>query len=405
MTKGLTNEFKKVANSIAINMLNKAGTRLVNEYKARRIWTVSISADDDLYYDVHDWLMAQQEKANDPRRALAVKSKFKYDDQMVRQFTMRTVFDGDASNKLTVDGHEIVVSIRDADNPTVGDNEIAKAIKPPKMTFRAKTRAGRQAVLDVINTIHKAKHSQDRKPSLHILGKWNEWTRRSDLPARTMDSVIVKGNTVEELRADIAEFRSREAEYNRRGIPYHRAYLLTGPPGTGKTSSVKAVAQDLGLDLWYAQLSELGKDAKLIEVLTQVGAGILLLEDVDSFAAALADRKTDAAKEATTSGLLNALDGVATPHGLITVMTTNHPERLDPALVRPGRIDRTLAFENPDSDTIHRHFEFFYGRRAVFQGEWPEGLSSAAVSEIFKRNMDSPAQAEVDLLDDGESNE
>lgn len=392
----MSNDFKSVRNSLAITMLTKAGTRLAQEYKNRRIWTVSLSAEDELYYDVHEWLM-EQEDIESPRRALAIKSRYFYDAASVRHSRIAVVFDGESANKLLVGGHEITVSIHDSDNPTINDSDVAKMIKPPKLFFRAKTRAGRDAVIKLMENLHAKKYEKERKPALHVLGKWDDWTRRSDLPVRTMDSVVVKGNVVDELLEDLKEFREQEAEYVRRGIPYHRCYLLSGPPGTGKTSSVKAVAGALGLDLWYVQLSEIGKDAKLVNTLSNVGAGMLLLEDIDSFAAATT-RNTDGAKEVTASGLLNALDGVATPHGLITIMTTNFKENLDAALIRPGRVDRIFDFENPDSDTIHRHFEFFYSRPASHGGEWPEGLSSSAVSEIFKRNMHDAGAAEVELL-------
>jgi ATP-dependent 26S proteasome regulatory subunit len=53
---------------------------------------------------------------------------------------------------------------------------------------------------------------------------------------------------------------------------------------------------------------------------------------------------------------------VTTPHGLITIMTTNHPDTLDPALLRPGRVDRHVRLRAPRLATLHRHFTFFYGR-------------------------------------------
>lgn len=393
----MANDWKAIRNALLITGVNKAATRLTTEYKTRRIWMVTISAEDELFNDACEWLLSQENSTQSPRRNLAVKTKRYYDADDVGRSKLLVGFDDAATNKIMVGEHEVSVRVDDPSNPITGDMDIRKAMKPPKLILTAKSRVGRDAVLAALRQLHEDKQKKDRKPSLKMLGKWNDWTTRGDLPTRSMESVVVKGNVVDSLLADLAEFRSREAEYNHRGIPYHRAYLLTGPPGTGKTSAVKAVAGALGMDLWYAPLSEMGKDGKIVDTLSSVSPGsILLLEDIDSFHAATT--RNTGKDELSNSGLLNALDGVATPHGLVTIMTTNHPENLDHALMRPGRIDRVFSFENPDSDTIHRHFAFFYGKPAQFKGRWPGGLSSAAVSEIFKRYMDNPIAAEAELL-------
>lgn len=396
----MANDWKPVRNALLITGLNKAATRVVTEYKTRRIWMVTVSAEDELFNDACDWLLSQENTAKSPRRNLAVKTKRYYDANDVSTTKLIVGFDDAATNRIMVGEHEVSVRVDDPSNPVTGDADIRKVMKPPRLILTAKNRAGRDAVLAKLTEIHHSKLTKDRKPSLKMLGKWNDWTTRGDLPTRSMESVVVKGNVVDDLLADLAEFRSREAEYNHRGIPYHRAYLLTGPPGTGKTSAVKAVAGALGMDLWYAPLGEMGKDGKIVDTLSSVQPGsILLLEDIDSFHAATS--RNTGKDELSNSGLLNALDGVATPHGLVTIMTTNHPEKLDHALIRPGRIDRVFQFENPDSDTIHRHFQFFYSRPATIRGAWPEGLSSAAVSEIFKRHMDDPDAAEKELRNHG----
>lgn len=385
---------KSTKNAIVIGLLRQAGTRIKKEYQLRTNWTISVSADDDLFHEVNEWLI-KQENIKSPRRALSVSSGYFRKDGKTRQ-VLRVVFDGEAANKIVVDGHDIIVSVSNPDNPVTSDREIARVVKPPKLYFRAKTRAGRDAVLAVMQDLHSKKFASERKSALYILGKYSDWSRRNDLPARTLESVVVKGGVVEEIYRDLLDFKSREEEYNRRGIPYHRAYLLTGPPGTGKTSSVKAVAQAAGMDLWYAQLSDINGDSRMIDLLSEVQpGGILLLEDIDSFQAAVS-REDKGKASVTSSGLLNALDGVATPHGLVTILTTNYPEKLDSALMRPGRIDRTFSFEYPDSDTICRHFEFFYGRSPKVKS-FPTGRSSAQISEIFKQYMKDPDGAELEL--------
>jgi DNA polymerase III delta prime subunit len=218
--------------------------------------------------------------------------------------------------------------------------------------FSAKSQQGRDAVLALLRELREARLSEKRTPGLMVLDRWGDWRRRADLPARPLESVIVKGTVIDDLFSDLEEFIGQEADYVRRAIPYHRAYLLVGPPGTGKTSAVKAVTNALGLDLWYAQLSGSTRTPSWPTCsATSAPAASSCWRTSTRCPRRSTARDEDAPDEGdiSTSGLLNALDGVATPHGLISIMTTNHPEHLDPALMRPGRIDRVFAFEYPDS--------------------------------------------------------
>lgn len=132
----------------------------------------------------------------------------------------------------------------------------------------------------------------------------------------------------------------RPTGYVTRGIPWRRGYLLHGAPGTGKTSLVRALASELGLDLCIVNLtsSRLGDDGLATLMASAPPQAILLMEDIDAIF--VGREKADAAPGLSFSGLLNAIDGVYAQEGRILVMTTNHKERLDPALIRPGRIDR-----------------------------------------------------------------
>lgn len=390
--------------------MNHAVEWVRRELSERRSWRITVTGDDDLYLPVHRWLTEHSEPGQ--RRALTARTVWTAPERFRPPLpALQLLLDGQIAQRFTLNGHRVTARIDCGDGAGSGrdagkaDSPGPRAVRsdmdllsPPRIVFESSTRAGRDAVEEVLRQLDAARADEKRQPSLMVAGQWGNWERRSDLPARSMESVIVGGGVLDELHADLRDFRDREDEYVRRGIPYHRAYLLTGPPGTGKTSAVKAVTNALRMDLWYAQLSALDQDTKLISVLGEVRPhGVLLLEDIDSLAAAVDRTAGHAARDVTTSGLLNALDGVATPHGLVTIMTTNHPERLDPALSRPGRVDRTLEFGLPDSATIARHFEFFYGQPPRAPLGFAEGRSSAEISEIMKRHMDDPAGAELAL--------
>ncbi|MAL75140.1 MAG: hypothetical protein CMM62_09215 [Rhodospirillaceae bacterium] len=139
--------------------------------------------------------------------------------------------------------------------------------------------------------------------------------------------------------ADARRFLENEDFYLRRGLPWRRGYLLHGPPGTGKTSLIRGIASELGLELAIVHLTHRHlDDAGLVALLGNAPEhAVLVLEDIDALF--IERESTGASSSISFSGLLNAIDGPASQEGRMLFMTTNHPDRLDPALIRPGRVD------------------------------------------------------------------
>ncbi|CAL4059031.1 unnamed protein product, partial [Meganyctiphanes norvegica] len=163
---------------------------------------------------------------------------------------------------------------------------------------------------------------------------------------RILDSVVLDTGISERIVNDVKEFITNPEWYTNRGIPYRRGYLLHGPPGCGKSSFITALAGNLKLGICVLNLSERGlTDDRLAHLLALVPENsIILLEDVDAVFVSREDTpEMNTAyvglSRLTFSGLLNCMDGVASSEGRIVFMTTNYPERLDPALIRPGRVD------------------------------------------------------------------
>ncbi|KAL4870938.1 hypothetical protein BDV12DRAFT_40693 [Aspergillus spectabilis] len=183
---------------------------------------------------------------------------------------------------------------------------------------------------------------------------------------RPLNSVILDKGVKERIVDDVKDFLSSEQWYYNRGIPYRRGYLLYGPPGTGKSSFIQAVAGELNYDIALLNLSERGiTDDRLNRLLTVVPKRtIVLLEDVD---AAFSNRRTQTDEDGyrganvTFSGLLNALDGVASAEERIIFLTTNHVDRLDEALVRPGRVDMTVRIGEVTRYQVASLWDRFYG--------------------------------------------
>ncbi|KAJ9220977.1 hypothetical protein DTO027B5_5752 [Paecilomyces variotii] len=203
---------------------------------------------------------------------------------------------------------------------------------------------------DLFTEAHEyAAKSHEGKTSIY--NSWGTEWRQFGQPRRKrpIESVILDKGVKERIVADVKDFMSSHQWYYDRGIPYRRGYLLYGPPGSGKSSFIQALAGELDYDIAILNLSERGlTDDRLNHLLTIIpNRTLVLLEDVD---AAFSNRRvqTDAdgyrGANVTFSGLLNALDGVASAEERIIFLTTNHVERLDEALVRPGRVDMTVRF-------------------------------------------------------------
>ena len=183
---------------------------------------------------------------------------------------------------------------------------------------------------------------------------------------RPLESVVLDEGVKERIVEDVQDFLNTGQWYHDRGIPYRRGYLLYGPPGTGKSSFIQALAGELDYDIAILNLSERGlTDDRLNHLLTIVpNRTLVLLEDVD---AAFANRRVQSDSDGyrganvTFSGLLNALDGVASAEERVLFLTTNHVDRLDPALVRPGRVDMTIRLGALTRYQVGCLWDRFYG--------------------------------------------
>jgi ATP-dependent 26S proteasome regulatory subunit len=123
--------------------------------------------------------------------------------------------------------------------------------------------------------------------------------------------------------------------------------MLYGPPGTGKTSLIKAIATKYKSSICILSLRNIS-DSQFRNALAQVDSrDIVVIEDIDAFAISHSrvNKKVknpgsdDDDIALTLSGLINAIDGLASGEGRILIATANHPELLDSALTRPGRFD------------------------------------------------------------------
>lgn len=173
-------------------------------------------------------------------------------------------------------------------------------------------------------------------------------------------------------------FQNDKALMQELGIPNKLGILLHGEPGCGKTTTIITIASYFGRDIFYINLKLIKKNEDLKLVFDYInskhsGGGIIVLEDIDAMTHVV--KKRSEFKEITTTNILetsdneitleymlNLLDGTLTFDDSIVVMTTNHLEHLDPALYRPGRIDKIIEMKKCDHYQISRIFKKFIQR-------------------------------------------
>ncbi len=173
------------------------------------------------------------------------------------------------------------------------------------------------------------------------------WQQSRDLYQATrrasFDDLVLPSGLKERIRLDFEEFLGSRSAYERFGLPWRRGVLFLGPPGNGKTHCVRALVKELAIPSLYVQSirhryeTDEANLKRVFERARQLRPCVLVFEDIDAMI-----------NEENRSSFLNQLDGFDKNVGLVVVATTNHPERLDPAIVdRPSRFDRKYPFALP----------------------------------------------------------
>jgi hypothetical protein len=225
--------------------------------------------------------------------------------------------------------------------------------------------------------------------------KNEQWQYMKERPSRTFKSVVVPEELQAEIEADLKRFSDSRHRLQRLEMPWRRGYLLSGPPGTGKTSMSLAIAGCLSFNLASLSLTDISSDGTLRKAVSSLPMRtVLVIEDIDANAVSH-ERDHNAAQDGalSLSGLLNALDGFETPEGLVTILTTNHIERLDAALIRSGRMDRTFDLGHIAPRELERLFAWFYEQEPPSKAPKHTAtarLSPADVAELFKQHLDDP---------------
>lgn len=201
------------------------------------------------------------------------------------------------------------------------------------------------------------------------------WSNHSTIPKRELNTLFLKEGQIEKINEAILSFIQKDSynDYIKHGIPYKMNILLHGSPGVGKTSLIHAIASLCDADICMLNINQDLKENELIDAFRSIHdsekLSILVIEDIDCI---FNDRKAhDTHKNnITLNGLLNCLDGFNSQEGLILVLTTNFPDKLDDALIRSCRIDLNIEMTILDKYQAKNMFMSFFPDENAFEKLW-----------------------------------
>jgi len=248
------------------------------------------------------------------------------------------------------------------------------------------------SLLEEITSLYN-RENEDTRLKMY-LSSWSEWSSIIRREVKPLSSTVLNKETKRTISEDLNSFTTSREWYKQVNIPYKRGYLFYGPPGTGKTTLSLAIAREVKRPIYVLNLGSISSDENLIRLVSNIeDNSVLLMEDID---AAFINREGNKQSKISFSCLLNCLDGALSKENVITIMTTNHIERLDPALIRPGRVDVQLEIPKASQDEVSEYLSLFYDQ--PINDIPPVTAPMSSIQEICIRNKSMSSKAVEEII-------
>lgn len=425
----------KVRKAIAIGTtawtVFEAGKGLYSLYKRNApmplTYNIKITEADPIFEVVEDWFM--DALPDEEQRSVVAHSAVKKGDRVMKKrgrargLAMDSVFDrhepssekdrvvidysfdGTIVQNITIAGHEVQVFTTIPEKAvtfSVDGGRSTNMGRTKTLTLVCKTVKARNDVLQEIE--NQSQHLLQSQPRMFLSSRWGDVRKRAEIQPRSLNSVILKEGQMGRIMTHLNTFLDNKEAYAKADIPFRTGILLHGAPGSGKSSTALAIANELKMNVYIISISSLVSDEALNDCFTNIPANsIIVLEDIDITSAVRerSENDDDDEKGVTMSGMLNVLDGFQSPPGVITIMTTNRIEVLDEAIKRPGRVDLTEELSCLDDFQLRGMCQYFM---KTVPDNLPyitpeDGISSAQVMGVMRKHLPDFADAAGDLVE------
>nr|WP_243850603.1 ATP-binding protein [Modestobacter marinus] len=209
-------------------------------------------------------------------------------------------------------------------------------------------------------------------------------------PALAADQLVLAADTLAEVERQVVEVARHKEQLLAAGQHLKRGVLLYGPPGVGKTHTVRYLTSRLtGTTVLQLTGNALHLIAEACSVARALAPAMLVIEDVDLIAE---DRGMHPGQHPLLFQLLNEMDGLAEDADVVFVLTTNRADLLEPALAaRPGRVDQAVELRLPDADARRALFDLYRGGLEVDTSGLDDvlartdGVTASFLKELLRR--------------------
>lgn len=392
---------------------------LYKRSNAAQKYTIKITEDEDIFDVVEDWLMdaipAENKKSvyaysivtkkNDDgpvRRRRGVSDDFanlfgSSDDDNKEGVDIETSFDGAVAQQVEIAGHTVTIYTEVPEGYGKRDEQ-QNIWNSMTINIDCPSVEAKDAVLKAIEDA--SQHLAQSQPKMYVSSNYGDWRKKNAIQKRALGSVVLKEGQMDRIITYLKDFLSHKDAYLKADIPFRTGILLHGEPGSGKTSTALAIANELKMNIFIVPITSLSNDEALADSFSGIPANsIVILEDID-IAKGVQERDKESDKGVTMQGMLNVLDGFQSPPGVITIMTTNRLEVLEPAIIRPGRVDLTENLGCLDTYQLRGLCEYFMGHipENLPQITPEDGITSAQIMGVMRKHLPEFSEAGDDVV-------
>lgn len=369
--------------------LKSVPEKIFARIKRHIVYSVHIDETDELYLYVERWLKHNHDNQyRNMSASLHEKTSFGEGklEQIKSDTKKDTVFYKQFSDFIIIRHNKKWITIYK------GRDKIENANSFSSMFFNSYTISmffKKQTLTSLIDEV--VEFNQRFKPNNNMISicaadSYGNWIEIRNIKPKKIENIFLNDTIKDNLISDVDRFVISKKWYAERAIPYKRGYCFYGEPGNGKTSLALAIAKHLNRNINILTLQSL-KDSELQRTFRELSANsILLIEDID----AIFDKRESKVKDLTFSTLLQCLDGVFYTDNVILIITTNHIDHLDEALLRDGRIDVKVEINNPTLSVVVNYVNKFYDTNVDFNlnddANHVVGISMSKVQNICLKN-------------------